>query len=324
MTITVWTWPELCELAGSPGQARGQIRDKQVWRVLQGVYAGAEHPDGPEVRLAALAKILPADVALAGRAALWVLGVDVLALDGTLDVALPRGRNLRPRQGLAFHAMEVPDSELVEVGRLLVVSPARVVIDAGRTEHLVEAVALGDAALRAGVTTFPLLEESLDRAGGLRGVVKARALTQHLEPRSESPMESRLRMTLVLGGIERPEAQVDFYDEDGTHKGRADLYLDGVVFEYDGFVDHTEKVGFGKERQRGNGLSDGLEVRRFSSYDYHVTPRSLIIGTALRALRAARDKRPTLVRGPDTLRPPRLVPPVTRDQVRAQRPPEAA
>lgn len=319
MTIEVWTWPELCQLAGSPAKARGLVKHKQVWRVLHGVYAGSEHPDTPEVRLAALEKILPDDIALAGRAALWVLGVDVLGLDGVLDVALPRGRNLRPREGLAFRAMEVPDSELVEVGRLLVVSPARVIIDTARREPITEAVALGDAVLRRGLTTLESIEESLDRAQGLRGVVAARALLPHLEPRSESLMESRLRLTLVLGGVPRPEAQVDFYDRHGVHLGRGDLHLDGAVFEYDGFAEHTAKTGFGHERRRGNSLSEGgLEVRRFSSDDYYRKPHALIVGTAMRALRAAagRAGSVSVLRGPDTLRRPKLTPPLTRDRLK--------
>lgn len=313
MTIQTWTWQELCAQANSPRRARTLLRDGAVKRVLHGVYAGSEHPDGPAVRLAAVQRLLPQHAVLSGRAALWILGVDVLPADEVLDICLPRGVTVRPKPGLRLRSALVPDAEVHEIGDLLVVTAARVVVDSMRTESLVEAVALGDAALRHGATSLELIAASLDRAAHLRGVVVARAALGHLEPRSESLMESRLRMTCVLGDLPRPEAQVDFYDQDGRHLGRADLHLDGVVLEYDGRVAHQDGEVFGHDRRRHNGLSDGgLDVRRFSSQDYYLRPRSLIVSAVRRALSVVRREGMTARRGPDTLRPGRLIPPATR------------
>lgn len=315
--ITTWTWRELCEQAGSPGLARALIECKQVWRVLRGVYVGAEHPDGPQVRLAALERILPPDVALTGRAALWALGLDVLPLSQVLDIALPRGRNLRPQAGLAYRSLRVDDSELFELGTLLVVSPAKVVVDVARNEPLMEAVALGDAALRAGVTDLDLIELSLARAGGLRGIVAARELPQHLEPRAESLMESRLRMICVLGGLPRPEAQVDLYTRNGQHVGRTDLYLNGVALQYDGFDPHTQdKRVFSKDRSQRNSFDEiGVVARHFTSDDIYRKPWSALLGTVRRALTEARSRQRTAMRGPDTLRAPQQQPPLTLDRL---------
>ena len=288
------------------------LQDGAIWRVLHGVYVGSEHPDVPEVRLAAVQRVLPKDAALSGRAALWILGMDVLAQDQVLDICLPRGINVRPKPGLRHHSGLVPDAELHEVGGLLVVTAARVVVDVARTESLVEAVALGDAALRHGATSMDLLAAAVDRATHLRGIVAARAVLVHLEPRSESLMESRIRMTCVLGGLPRPEAQVDFYQEDGVHIGRGDLYLDGVVLEYDGRAEHQQREVFGHDRRRHNDFSNaGLDVRRFSSQDYYSRPRLLIVATVRRALSVVRRDGITARRGPDTLRAAASSPPVT-------------
>ena len=316
MDIEVWTWLELVRRAGSPGRARGLLRDGAVVRLLRDAYVGSEHAPSTEVRVAALRAVLPPDVAVTGRAALWLLGMDVLGRDPVVDVVAPRGRMVRHRPGVRAWSAAVPDSELVETDGLLVVSAARVVVDAARRGPVHEAVALGDAALRAGVTTPDLLLDSLDRAGGLRGVQRARKVLPLLDGRSESLMESRVRVELVSAGFE-PDVQLDVYDPDGEHVGRADLHVEGVVLEYDGFAVHTDKRAFGRDRWRGNRFGDvGLEVRRFSAADWYDRPRGLLAATVRRAVLVARDRVVTARRGPDTLRAPRRTPPDTLDRER--------
>jgi hypothetical protein len=316
MDIETWRWKELVTTAGSVAKARDLIATMQVWRVLRDVYVGAEHPDSPEVRLAALRRVLPPDVAITGRASLWLLGIDALDQEGTIDLALPRGRNLRSKPGFAMHALLADDGELFDLGGLLVVTPAKAVVDVVRAEGLVEGVALGDLALRAGVADLELIEQSVERCARLRGVVEAREMLPHLEPRSESPTESRLRMTLVLGGVPRPRAQVDAYRESGEHVGRADLALDGVVLLYDGFDEHSTKTVFGKDRRQRNDYEElGLVTRVFTSDDYYRKPHRRIVETVRQALDMAKGRTRTARSGPDTLRAPRSRPPVTRAQL---------
>lgn len=321
VTIQVWTWPELVQLAGGRRQAERLLREKQVWRVMQGAYVGAEHPDGPEVRLAALHRVVPDHAVLAGRTALWALGLDLGTQPDPVEACVPRGKHLRPRDGVTVTSMQAPQNELVQVGARCVLSPARAVVDIARAEGLVEGVALADAVLRAGLATPELIAASLDLAAGLRGVIAARQVLEHVEPRSESLMESRLRMTMVLGRIPRPEAQVDFEDAQGRHQGRADLFLDGVVFEYDGYEVHDRKRVFMQDRRRANSFTNGgLVVCRFTSDDYYRRPHALLLSTARSALAEARARQGqiSLVRGRDTLRPPALRPPLTLAQLRSQ------
>lgn len=304
------TWDELCRQAGSPAHARAALRERAVWRVLRGAYAGAEEPDGPGVRLAAARRVLPPGAVLSGRAALWVLGLDVLGRHGLLEVTLPRGRNLRPRVGLTYRAGLVGDEERYDLHGLLVMTPARVVVDAARRRPLVEVVGLGDAVLRSGSASPEDISDSLHRARGLRGVEAARAAVPLLDGRSESPQESWLRVTLLCGGVGAFEPQVDWYDEQGRHLGRSDLHLDGVVLEYDGAVVHSAPPAFGRDRQRHNALSAaGLEVRRFTAQDVRAPERVLEVVRG--ALRSAAGRTVLARRGPSTQRAPRLVPPVT-------------
>jgi hypothetical protein len=288
MDVELLTWKQLLARAGSRGKARTLLREGVWWRVYHDVYAPFGVEDCAELRAAALRLVLPQDTALSHRAALWVLGLDVLGAD--LDVTAPRGHRLQRRPGLVAHTAELSDRDLCEHEGLLVVSAARAVIDIARRESLIEAVTVADAVLRAGAATEEQLLDVLERSRGLRGVEAARATIPHLEPRSESPMESRFRMRLVLGGVPRPEAQLDVYDDHG-HVGRVDLHLRGVVLEYDGRAARLERPVFVAERRRQTRLAEtGLEIRRFTSDDYYVRPAVAVCAEVLRAVEQARDR----------------------------------
>jgi hypothetical protein len=323
MEIEVLSWRELCAVAGTPAKARTLLKEGVYRRVLHNAYVLADVPDDVTTRCACLRSVLPEDVLLSGWSALWACGLDVLPRDrqgnDLLDVTIARNRHLEARPGIRPHTAWVPDEEICEVNGLLVVSGSRSFVDVARWEGITEGVACGDAALRAGLTTVTRIEESVDRAGGLRWITLARAAVPHLEPRSESLMESRLRVGLVLAGGPRMQAQVDLYDERMTHHGRADLFLNGVVFEYDGRASRLEEVRFTQDRSRGNGIADlEVEVRRFTgSLYYRTTPaeRLRVLYDALEL--AAKRLRPRLRFGPDTLRAPRMRPLPTRaDQAR--------
>lgn len=313
--IELFTRSDLTAVAGSLHGARLLIADGVYRRVLHGIYVEDLVPDSPELRCAALRKALPAEAVLSGRAALWAMGVDVLPRDGSIDVTTVRGKHLERRPGMTPHSALLTDDELVELpSGLLAVSAPRAFVDVARREDPVEAVALGDAVLRSGVAFQEQLESAVDRAAGLRGVVAARRVLPHLESRSESQGESRLRMGLVLEGLPRPEAQVDFYDEFGAHLARVDLVLDGVLLEYDGREQRLSKPVFVHDRRRQNVLVDrGAELRRYAGEDVRPNRRSWLAAEVRRAIRAAAGRPgPALLRGPDTLRAPRLSPLLTR------------
>lgn len=318
MEVLVVTWRELVAFAGSEDKARRLVRDRVYRRVVHNAYVLADEPDTPALRLEALRRVVPAHAVVSHWAALWVLGLDVLPRDrggrDVIDLTVPRGLRLAARPGLRYHSALVTDDDLVVGPRGLVVSGARAFVDVARSFGLVEGVACGDAALRAGVTSLDRIEAAVERAAGLRNVNTARAAVPLLEPRSESLMESRLRVGFVLEGGPRLDAQVDLYDEDGVHYGRADLYRDGAAAEYDGRAERLEKVRFVKDRSRGNNISDlEVEVRRFTSEDMYKRTPAQRLATMLRALEVAgRRTRPRLRFGPDTLRPPRYRPLPTR------------
>lgn len=318
MDIEVLTRAELIARCGTVDKARGAVKRGYYRRVVRGAYVDGVWEDSPEVRLAVLRVMLPAQAALSHRATLWLLGRDVLQ-GGQLDVTVERDRHLVPWPGVSTHIADLPDDEVVEHDGLLRLSVARAVVDVARTESLIEAVAFGDEALRSGAATEELILESLERAAGLRGVIAARLVPSMLDGRSESPMESRLRVRLVEGGIEDLDVQHDVYDESG-HAGRADLHVKGVLLEYDGREERLKREKFTADRQRQNRLSDtGSEIRRFTASDVYKKSAARLAAEVRRPVGIAATRTPTARKGPDTLRPPEWAPLATRATTRTRK-----
>jgi hypothetical protein len=117
------------------------------------------------------------------------------------------------------------------------------------------------------------LHSRIIQLGALRGgTVKFRRVVTLAEPASESPMESRLRMLLVLGGLPRPQAQTSLKDRHGLFLGRPDLYYPErrLGLEYDG-VGHRERLAEDNRRQNRL-LSNGIQLLRFTAGDVLGTP----------------------------------------------------
>lgn len=315
--MDVLTWNALVRLAGTRSAAEGWVAEGRWWRVVRGAYAPVERLDDLATRAAALRCVLPPDAVPSHRSALWLLGLDVHA--DSVQVTVPRGRHLRDRPGLQVFSAALPDEELAVVGDRLAVTAARAFVDVARRESLVEAVAVGDAVLRSGAATEEQLAVVVHRAAGLRGVRQAARVLPYLRSRSESPMESRFRMRLVLGGLDGLDVQHDVYDDFG-HVGRVDLHVRGVALEYDGRQARLDRDVFVRERRRQTRIAEtGLELRRFTSADVYGRPAAAVCADVLRAVQLAASRDRSRVRtGPDTLRPPRLRPlPTLADRARA-------
>lgn len=89
----------------------------------------------------------------------------------------------------------------------------------------------------------------------------------HVEPKAESPMETRLRMRLVVAGLPRPLAQVPIYGSGDQFAGRPDLYYPDqrLGLEYDG---GTHRLTLAHDNRRQNALLNaGVRLLRFTAGD---------------------------------------------------------
>jgi len=108
-------------------------------------------------------------------------------------------------------------------------------IDCAGMLDLVELVILGDALVKKyDVSPESLLaacRESTDYYAGL-----ATAAAEYVRADVDSPMETRLRMLIVLAGLPEPEVNFKVTREDGSWRRRFDLSYPGIklIIEYDG------------------------------------------------------------------------------------------
>jgi Protein of unknown function (DUF559) len=110
------------------------------------------------------------------------------------------------------------------------------------------------------------------------------------DPASESPMETRLRMVLVLGGLPRPQAQMSLHDGRGRFLGRPDLYYPEhhLGLEYDGGV---HRASLAEDNRRQNRLlAAGIRLLRFTAGDVLHNPDS--IRTQVRTMLSSRPIAP--------------------------------
>src|SRR6202007_2579893 len=96
--------------------------------------------------------------------------------------------------------------------------------DLGSCADIVEATVALDMALHAGMVELRDLHRHVESSGGTKGIKRLRRAVGLAEPRSESPMETRLRLELIKAGLPTPQAQVDLHDDSGRFLARADLY----------------------------------------------------------------------------------------------------
>jgi len=146
------------------------------------------------------------------------------------------------------HAIPLDETDVVEIGGMLVTSVARTVLDLACTASFMSAVVVADAALnvdrfgrRARQVTRDGLEAVWERARPLKAHSRSRAVFAFAETRSDTPLESVSRVTMRVIGCPRPELQVPHYDSDGFI-GESDFAWreHGVVGEADGDVNYLD------------------------------------------------------------------------------------
>jgi hypothetical protein len=109
-----------------------------------------------------------------------------------------------------------------------------------------------------------------------KGIAQVRRVVDLAEPRSESPMESRLRVLLVLAGLPRPQAQAELLDEQGRFVGRVDLYFPAqrLALEYDGGTHRNNLVA--DNRRQNRLLAAGFRLLRFTGADLYNRPDEVV------------------------------------------------
>ena len=257
------------------GLTRWQLEGASWRRLGRGTYSWAGIAETPEHRLAAVCRRLPLTHAFSGLTAAWLHGLDVEPCD-PIEVTIPKRAGVSARSGVVVRRSELGASEIVKLRGLRATSITRTLKDLCDRLSLTEAVVLADAALHSSLVSVKALNASVRAYARLPGVVTLREVVSHADPAAESPMETRLRMLLVLAGLPRPEAQVAVHDRLGRFVGRPDLFYRDcrLGLEYDG---GTHRLSLAEDNRRQNRLLDaGVNLLRFTAIDIFKNPDEVV------------------------------------------------
>jgi hypothetical protein len=220
---------------------RRMARSGEVVRVRRGAYAeplvGDADPRLEHLRLVrATARRCSVDAVVSHMSAAAVHDLP-LWTNRLTHAHLTRDQSggSKRRRYVEIHGVPLPPSEVTTVAGISVTTLARTVLDLSCVLPMRQAVPIGDAALRRGLTRAEL-DAQLAQAAGRTGVAAARRTIAFLDARSESPGESVSRVDLARIGVAPTELQYEVFDEDGRFVGRSDFAWPEhkTLGEYDG------------------------------------------------------------------------------------------
>lgn len=263
------------ELRGRPftvAEARGigltwdNLQTQNWRRMSRGQYSWTGLHHDVVLKLRAAVQRMACDFAFSGATAAWIHGLDMPPCD-PIELTVPRDAQVHARAGIRVRRARLADLEVMCVRGLRATNALRTVRDLGSRADLVESVVAIDMALHAGLIDLATLAGHVQMNPGTKGIRRLRRAVDLAEPKSESPMETRLRLVLTRARLPSPCVQVDLHSGSGRFLGRADLYYPDVrlVIEFDG-QGHRERLT--QDLRRQNELVNaGYHILRFTTAD---------------------------------------------------------
>lgn len=251
------------------GITSAQLRHPRWTSRFRSVY---EQPDADAdltTVCRALSLALPDDAVFSGLTAAALRGwwLPHRAPARPFHVTVPPQRLLERRDVRCVRSALSSD-DVEDLAGLRVTTGLRTLQDLAARWSLIDLVVMADSALRR--RDCPSAQWVLENCvPGRRGVRTLRRAMSLADPRSESAMESVLRMVLVIPGMPPPEPQAILRDQWGEWLARVDLLgADGKsVFEFDG-ADHDEPERRAEDRSRWRTLHrHGFEVYPYTKRD---------------------------------------------------------
>jgi predicted transcriptional regulator of viral defense system len=281
---------ELRAAGVTDSELRRQRRAGVLHLVRRGAYVHTDQADLREREVAHALAIRAQLPRLAGSAvvshgsAALVHGLPVWGLPLS-RVHVTRARRTGGRVGAAVHVHTAPlrPDEIEVVDGIAVTALARTVVDVARTSGFEAAVAVADAALRAGLCGEEVAD-AVARTGRWPGCAAARRVLAFADGRSESVGESRSRIVLDRAGLRPPVLQWKVW-RGRVLVGQCDFAWPeaGVVGEFDGKVKYGRLLKPGddpgdvvyREKLREDALrAEGLTVVRWIWRDLRAFDRT--------------------------------------------------
>lgn len=207
---------------------RGAYMDAGLWAQLDEV-------DRHRAKVHSAARQLTVPCVVSHVSAAVLLDLDVWGVDlSTVHVTRLGAHSPRIEAGVHHHVGRLDESEVMELGGLLVTVPSRTGVDVARSVAFEQAVVTLDSALRSGDVQPGALLDVLDGQRAWRGARAAGRAISFADGRAESVGESRHRVQIRRIGLPSPELQV-VIEIDGGDARLDFLFVEQLtVGEFDG------------------------------------------------------------------------------------------
>lgn len=209
------------------------LRSKAFRRIFKGVYVSADRPPSSLLQAEAVLCIHPPGAFVSHVTAGRVYGVP-LPHHADEHVSVFTEEDRRRRKGVVCHLAQ-PDARVGVLRGTRISMPVRLFIELASMLSLVDLVIVGDFMVRKDWTTPAQLVASCRDSNDRHAAAALRAAL-YVRDGVDSPMETRLRMLIVLAGLPEPQVNFKVRDEYGSVLRRFDLsYPDlKLIVEYDG------------------------------------------------------------------------------------------
>ena len=210
----------------------GVLRGPRFRQVLRGVHVQACADDNLGMRCRAALLVLPEGAVFSHETAARLWGA-VVPPRSRVQVTVPYARPIRRPELEVRRSRRMPEPRHLK--GLPLTGPERTFLDLAATLDLVDLVVLGDSLVKVGRTTPADLVGAARTHRGPRAALARRAAAL-VRAGVDSPMETRLRLLVVLAGLPEPVVNHVLRDDDGGWTYRFDLSWPHllVVLEYDG------------------------------------------------------------------------------------------
>lgn len=244
--------------------------DSSVWlRLFRDVYIHRDVELTHLMRCRAIAHLMPAGAAVSGASAAHLLGADIAGANAPVEITVPRELRMPGHPGVVIRYSELRPDDVVPAHGIPTTSGVRTAFDLARRSGLDYGVVAVDALIQSSGITLDAIAAyaaaGRRRWHGGRRLARALALAT---PGAESPMETRLRLALVLAGLPMPVLQHCVQDRSGI-VARLDLaYVEARLgIEYDGEC-HLDPDVVRRDLRRQNALrARGWTLLRFTADD---------------------------------------------------------
>lgn len=216
------------------------LRGSRYRRIFRGVHVSAQAKETPLQRAEAALLLFAGRPAHASHAtAARIHGVPLPALPDE-HVTVRDERSRHAVEGIRVH--RATKAHVTRRGGIEISTPRQMFVELASLLSFVDLVVVGDNMVRSGMVRLTELRTFCEETNARCGAAARRAAA-YVREDVDSPMETRLRLLIVLAGLPEPQVNLTLRTEQGDPYRKYDLSYPEikVIVEYDGRP-HIERV----------------------------------------------------------------------------------